>query len=64
MKIDCSICTPEEFKEKTGQDIFEIYNSLADNEELIIECVGCGFIKISKINNRLKIIKKDERDFC
>ena len=54
--MECSQCTPEMFSKETQLDIFEIFECLKEVESKEVEC-GCGIIKISKINDKLKIEK-------
>lgn len=56
--MDCSQCTPEMFSDKTQLDIFDIFEYLNEGESKEIKC-DCGIIKVSKINDRLKIEKNN-----
>lgn len=56
---NCSSCTPQQFTEKTQQDIFEIFDLLEEGQSKTVSC-ECGNIEISKVNDRLKINKIEE----
>ncbi len=54
---NCSACTPEDFLDRTQLDIFDIFKDMKEGEDKYFNCSKCGDVKVSKINDKLKIEK-------